>query len=211
MFGGTFDPVHYGHLRTAHELLLGAELAEVRFIPCADPPHRDVPVAAADLRVAMVRAATADHPGFVVDERELHRQGPSYSVDTLGSLRADFAERPLCLLLGMDAFLGLPQWHRWEEILALSHLVVAHRPGWRAPTEGAIHDLLQARRCLEPRELRLSQFGRIHVMPVTQLEIASTNLREMVRSGNDPKYLTPDSVRAIIEESNCYAENSSRQ
>ena len=106
-------------------------------MPCGTPPHREAPIAPDDLRVAMVRAATAGLNGFVVDERELSRGGPSYSVDTLAALRAEHPRKSIALIIGMDAFLGLPKWHRWEELLDLAHIVVAHRPGWRAPDIGA--------------------------------------------------------------------------
>lgn len=129
IFGGMFDPIHYGHLRTAFELLQSLDLEEVRFIPCGDPPHRADTFADAAFRLHMVRLATMAEPGFTVDDRELRRQGPSYSVDTLASLRGEFPGRSLCLITGMDAFLGLPGWHRWDEILDFAHIVVAHRPG----------------------------------------------------------------------------------
>jgi nicotinate-nucleotide adenylyltransferase len=133
IFGGTFDPIHFGHLRTAFELLQALRLHEMRFMPAGNPPHREVTVASAPVRLAMVQAATQGQPGFVVDDREIRREGLSYSVDTMRTLRADFPDHSLCLIVGMDAFLGLPKWHQWRELLDLAHLVVAHRPGWRAP------------------------------------------------------------------------------
>ena len=104
VFGGTFDPIHYGHLRTAFELLQELRLSEVRFMPCGTPPHRGTPIADAELRVRMVELATEAQHGFVVDDRELQREGPSYSVDTLAALRAEYPTRSLCLIVGMDAF-----------------------------------------------------------------------------------------------------------
>ncbi len=138
VFGGTFDPIHCGHLRTAFELWQELQLAEVRFLPTGTPPHRDQLYASPELRLKMVQAAVADQPSFVVDDREVRRSGVSYSVDTLTELRREYPHRSLCLLLGMDAFLGLPHWHRWRELLTLAHIVVAHRPGWRAPTTGPL-------------------------------------------------------------------------
>src|SRR5450631_2582982 len=113
LFGGTFDPIHYGHLRTSFELWQALRLAQVRFLPTGNPPHREVPLAAPELRLEMVRVAVAGISAFVVDDREIRRTGISYSVDTLIDLRREFPERSLCLLLGMDAFLGMPNWHRW--------------------------------------------------------------------------------------------------
>ncbi len=208
IFGGTFDPIHYGHLRTAFELLQTLHLDEVRFVPCGDPPHRGLTFAPAALRLDMVRLATRDEPGFVVDDRELHREGPSYSIDTLASLREEFPRHSLCLITGMDAFLGLPTWHRWEEILDFAHIVVAHRPGWRAPGDGALGALLEQRRTRAPREVHESLRGLIVVHQVTQLEIASTEIRSLVADGYDPRYLMPDSVREVIMESSCYSRPS---
>ena len=205
LFGGTFDPIHNGHLRTAFELLQALKLGEVRFMPTGNPPHRDSTLADAAQRLAMVRAAVADQPGFTVDDREVRRTGLSYSVDTLTELRAEFPQRPLCLLLGMDAFLGLPNWHRWKEILELAHVVVAHRPGWKAPTQGPLGEAMVDRGTGGIRDLHGSKAGRIYVHAVTQLEISSTELRQLIAAGGDPRYLVPDSVRAVLRELGCYA------
>jgi len=205
LFGGTFDPIHNGHLRTAFELLQALKLSELRFLPTGNPPHRDQTQADASQRLAMVRAAVADQPGFTVDDREVRRTGLSYSVDTLAELRAEYPQRPLCLLLGMDAFLGLPNWHRWKEILELAHVVVAHRPGWKAPTQGPLGEVMVDRGTGGIRDLHGSKGGRIYVHAVTQLEISSTELRQQIAAGGDPRYLVPDSVRAVLRELGCYA------
>jgi nicotinate-nucleotide adenylyltransferase len=205
LFGGTFDPIHYGHLRTAFELWQSLKLSEVRFLPTGSPPHREQPVAPAELRLEMVRAATAGQAPFVVDDREVRRTGVSYSVDTLIELRTEFVDRSLCLLLGMDAFLGLPDWHRWRDILDLAHVVVAHRPGWKAPAMGPLGEVMVDRGTGSVRDLHERPAGRIYVHAVTQLEISSTELRQLISTGRDPRYLVPDEVRAIIEKTHCYA------
>jgi nicotinate-nucleotide adenylyltransferase len=210
VFGGTFDPIHFGHLRTAFELMQVLALGELRFVPAGAPPHRDVPLAEAEVRLAMVRAAIGDQPGFTVDDREVRRGGPSYTVVTLDELRAETASRPLVLAVGMDAFLGLPTWHRWREILQLAHVAVAHRPGWRAPTSGVLGELLQASGTDRAGDLHESAAGRIFVHPVTQLEISSTDLRNIILSGRDPRYLVPDAVRDIIRETGCYTRMTTR-
>jgi len=210
VFGGTFDPIHFGHLRTAFELQQALGLSELRFVPAGSPPHRDVPLADAALRLAMVEAAIADQPGFTVDDREVRRTGPSYTVVTLGELRAEAPRRPLCLVVGMDAFLGLPLWHRWRDLLALAHVAVAHRPGWRAPTDGALGELLAERGTSRIADLHEQEAGRIIVHPVTQLEISSTDLRNIIVSGRDPRYLVPDAVRDIIRETGCYSRRTTR-
>jgi nicotinate-nucleotide adenylyltransferase len=204
IFGGTFDPIHYGHLRTAFELLEALSLDEVRFMPAGNPPHRDPPQADAALRAAMVQAAVAGQTGFLVDDRELNRAGPSYSVDTLASLRAEFADRPLCLIIGMDAFRGLPKWYHWREILDLAHIVVAHRPGWRVPESGPLQQLVREQGTARSQDLHRVPNGHVYVHAVTQLEISSTDLRALIRAGHDPKYLIPDKVRELIRARRCY-------
>ena len=206
IFGGTFDPIHYGHLRTALELKQRLDLDAVHFVPCAKPPHRTAPMTDGALRLRMVEAAIRDEAGFVADSRELARAGLSYTIDTLGSFRAEFGDRSLCLLLGMDAFLGLVEWHRWRELPMLAHIVVAHRPGWEAPKSGALGELLRERRPPSVDELATTRAGFVHVQPVTQLEISSTDLRDSLRAGRDPQFLVPDSVRQIILDTECYAE-----
>ncbi len=204
VFGGTFDPIHYGHLRSAFELKQAMCFDEVRFLPCGDPPHRGETIASAELRHRMVRVAIEDQSGFVADDRELKRDGPSYTFDTLTSLRAEFPDRSLGLIIGMDAFLDLPSWHRWTEILDFAHIVVAHRPGWRAPDIGVLGELLNERGTLRVDDLHESDHGRIHIHAVTQLEISSTEIRELVAAGRDPRFLLPDAVREVIASSGCY-------
>ncbi len=208
IFGGTFDPIHFGHLRTAFELLQALRLSEMRFMPAGNPPHREITVAEPEERLAMVQAATQGQPGFTVDDREIRREGLSYSVDTMRTLRADFPDRSLCLVVGMDAFLGLPKWHQWRELLELAHLVVAHRPGWRAPSMGPLGELLVDRGTGRIGDLHESRAGCIYIHAVTQLEISSTELRKMIAAGRDPRYLMPDAVRAIIEQTGCYRRSS---
>jgi nicotinate-nucleotide adenylyltransferase len=205
IFGGTFDPIHFGHLRPAFELSQALKLAEVRFLPAGNPPHRQTTLASAEVRLAMVKAAVAGEKRFVVDDREIRRTGASYSVDTLTELRGEFPERSLCLMLGMDAFLGLPNWHRWRDILDLAHVVVWHRPGWKAPVHGPLGEVMVDRGTGSIRELHEQKAGRIYIHAVTQLEIASTQLRQVIVSGTDPRYLVPDEVRKIIVETGCYA------
>lgn len=204
IFGGTFDPIHYGHLRTAFELLQALRLNEIRFMPAGNPPHREATAASAEVRLAMVQAATADQHGFNVDDREMRREGLSYSVDTMRTLRADFPDHSLSLIVGMDAFLGLPKWHQWRELLELAHLVVAHRPGWRAPSMGPLGELLVDRGTGRINDLHESLAGCIYIHAVTQLEISSTEVRKLIAAGRDPRYLMPDAVRAIIDQTGCY-------
>jgi nicotinate-nucleotide adenylyltransferase len=208
LFGGTFDPIHYGHLRTAYELWQSLRLAQVRFLPTGNPPHRESSLASTELRVQMVQAAIAGNEAFVVDDRETRREGLSYSVDTLLDLRREFPDRSLCLLLGMDAFLGMPHWHRWRDIFDLAHVVVAHRPGWKAPITGPLGEVMVDRGTGSVRDLHGATAGRVYVHAVTQLEISSTELRQLILAGRDLRYLVPDAVRELIAASGCYAQHT---
>ena len=207
IFGGTFDPVHYGHLRPALELREQLRLGEVRFIPAAQPPHRGTPTASSGQRLVMLQRAVAGIAGFTIDERELQRSGPSYMVDTLRSLRNEVGERPLVLLLGLDAFLGLPGWHQWQELTSLAHIAVATRPGWereQLQARAELHELLALHGSDDPVVLRQSRAGRIVMAPVTPLAISATMIRERLREGFSVRFLLPDDVLSYIEEKRLY-------
>lgn len=205
IFGGTFDPIHVGHLRTAHELMTALELAEVRFVPSRIPPHRPPAVAPEALRLRMLEAALEGLPGFRVDGRELRRAGPSYMVDTLASLREEVGAQPLCLILGLDAFLGLPTWHRWRELPDLAHIVVARRPGVAQGMEGEAGELLRARATTDRHDLARSPAGCVLLRDVTQLDISSSAIRSLVAAGGDPRFLVPDPVLELIAKTHIYA------
>lgn len=204
ILGGTFDPIHYGHLRTALDVMQSLQLAEVRFIPLRNPPHRDQPFTPAEHRLAMVQAAIAEQSGFRVDTRELEREGTTYTIDTLHSLRKELGGTPLCLLLGTDAFLGLPNWHRPQEILELAHLVVMQRPGETEPHSAPLDRLMEGRHADSAEELKAAPGGRILFQTVTQLEISATEIRKMIQRGNSPRYLLPEPVLEIISRKGLY-------
>ncbi len=205
IFGGTFDPVHFGHLRPALELQQALEIEQVHLLPCRVPPHRPQPLLAAAHRLTLLRLAIADEPGLAIDTRELQREGPSYMVDTLNSLRAEHGERPLCLALGMDALTGLDRWHRWEQILQLCHLVVMQRPEAQWPRDGVLAERLAPLRVAEVAPLRLHPAGAVLTLPVTQLEISATRIRELLAAGRSARYLLPAAVLERIEQENWYA------
>ena len=206
IFGGSFDPVHYGHLRPALEVLEALSLDSMRFIPSSRPPHREAPQASPAMRLAMLKAGIADEPRFQVDDRELKRATPSYTFDTLAELKTEYPRDRLVLMVGLDAFLGFTTWHRWKEILELAHLVVAHRPGSALDARGDIAMLVQEREADDAQALLDREAGHIMLLPVTQLEISSSRLREMVAHGADIRYLVPEAVRRVIQDSHCYAE-----
>jgi len=199
LFGGTFDPIHYGHLRPALDVMQAANLHEVRFIPNRVPPHRDSPVRSDQQRLELVRLAIDDTPGFVLDQRELKREGPSYMVDTLMSLKQDFSESSLCLILGMDAFNGLPQWHRWREILELCHLIVTSRPGSELPDFAGQADI-QRKISADPKCLRERPVGQILLQSVTQLDISASLIRHLLSNQQSTQFLLPEAVREKLEQ-----------
>ena len=204
IFGGTFDPIHFGHLRTALEVYQEMGLDEVRLIPCRQPPHRGSPQASAGQRLAMLEAAIQRQPGLVVDQRELHREGPSSTVMTLSSLREELADTPLCLIIGKDAFAALHTWWHWREILELAHIVVVERPGHETELGGEEARLLEQRGTDTPQALRRKPAGYIAVQPVTPLEISATSIRTMLGQGKSPRYLLPDVVLDIIDTEGLY-------
>lgn len=205
VFGGMFDPIHYGHLRTAHELFELLDLEAIAFLPAGDPPHRAAPLADAATRLAMVHAAVEGDARFLVDDRELRRLGPSYTVLTLEELRAERGRQPIALIMGMDAFAGLDGWHRAQELIGLAHLVIAVRPGSQPPSNGLAATLLRDRRCTEPRRLSGAPAGLVYVNTGTQLDVSSSAVRGVVAAGRDPRYLMPEAVRRIIVARGSYA------
>ena len=205
IYGGTFDPVHYGHLRTALEVSEALNLAELRFVPCQIPPHRGAPGASAPQRLRMLEAALADaEPHMRIDRRELERPGPSYMVDTLESLRKELGDAPLALIVGMDAFLGLSRWHRWKALFDLAHLVVMRRPGYRPEMPGQLRGVVEDRVTDRPEVLWDSQAGRVHYVTVTQLEISASQIRQLIAKGRSARYLTPDAVLDVIRAERLY-------
>ncbi len=205
VFGGTFDPVHFGHLRPLLEVRQALALDEVRLIPCFIPPHRDAPGASAEQRLAMLQLAASETPGFVVDPRELQRGGPSYMVDTLLSLRDEQgADQALCLILGVDAFAALDSWHQWQDLIALAHIVVMQRPGGQLPKTGAVAELMEHAQTLDVSELQQRAAGRVYFQSVTQLDVSATAIREQLVHGRDVRFLMPDSVRHYIETQGLY-------
>lgn len=208
ILGGTFDPVHCAHLRLALEAreLLGLE--RVRLIPVGSPPHRDRPASDAVHRLAMVNCAVAGLEGFEVDAGEVYDAAPSYTVHTLLRLRAELgAERPLVLLMGADAFLGLESWHRWQELFGLAHIGVATRPGFELGGSGLseiLADELVRRACTDAAALRTAPAGLVMPFPITPLTISATAIRAAFQHGRSARFLLPESVLDYIEQHNLY-------
>ncbi|WP_235609716.1 nicotinate-nucleotide adenylyltransferase [Azospira sp. I13] len=209
IFGGTFDPIHHGHLRLAQEAVEHLALDQVLWIPAGQPPHREMPAAGPEQRLAMVRCAVADNPAFAVDGAEVFSQEKSYTVLTLERLRQERgAATPLVLLTGADAFAGLPTWHRWRDILELAHVAVVYRPGFSIDPAALPAELateFQARRCA-PGELAQRPGGGIVTFPMTPLAISATQIRQLLAAGRSPRYLLPEAVFAYIRAQQLYLQ-----
>lgn len=194
ILGGTFDPIHFGHLRTALEIQQAFDLTEVRLVPCFQPVHRKLPTASPEHRLAMARCAIEGESTLKVDDCEIQRKGPSYTIDTLEEIQRTSKEASLYLIIGIDALLGFTSWHRWEAILELAHLIVAHRPQYQLPKTGIIADLIK-------------QPGKMTLHPVTPLEISATDIRKQIAMARNPRYLLPDSVCEYIQQHGVYSIN----
>lgn len=213
VFGGTFDPVHFGHLRLAEEAVDRLGLAGVRWIPAGRPALRDTPSVAAAERLAMVRLAIAGNPRFSLDPAEVETASPSFTVPTLERLRQDAAcggERPLVLLVGNDAFAGLTAWHRWEHLFELAHVAVAHRPGYPIDVDNlppTLAGVFRQRSIDDPAGLAKSPSGRIVSFAMTPLDISATRIRGALSKGDSVRYLLPDAVIEYIRQQCFYQEN----
>lgn len=214
ILGGTFDPIHHGHLRLAQEALEQCNLAGVRFIPSGMPPHRNTPYAGAQHRLAMTRLALQGNPAFALDEREIHRTDPCYTVDTLTELRAELGtQQPLCLLMGGDAFLLLHTWHEWERLFELAHIVVMQRPGRNVDMQIAdAHPGLRSRYHRHVRSstdaLRTAPAGAVLVRDMPALQISATDIRARCAAGKNIHYLLPDAVADYIHLHHLYIQHA---
>lgn len=211
ILGGTFDPIHHGHLRLAEEAREQCALSSVRIIPSGTPPHRYAPHASAEHRLAMVRLALQGNTALVLDEREIHRTDPCYTVDTLTSLRSELGtEQPLCLLMGGDAFLQLHTWHEWKKLFELTHIVVVQRAGRPlgnaiGNADAALQAEYRARLAPSMRALRESPAGVILVVDMPALDISATSIRERCAAGRSIRYLVPNEVADYIQSHHLYA------
>jgi len=205
ILGGTFDPVHFGHLRPALEIQQALGLDEVRLVPSHVPAHRSQPHASPQQRLAMLNAAVDGDPAFTVDSREYEREGPSYTLDTLQSLRAELAGTSICLLLGMDAFREFASWHRWREIPDYSHLVVMTRQGVPPPERGELADFISLHRVADAAPLKSRASGLLLFHGVSRLEISGTQIRKLLAGGQRADFLLPEGVLRLIRSEGLYS------
>lgn len=205
ILGGTFDPVHYGHLRAAVEVREKLGLGDVHMLPSANPPHRPAPATSAEHRLAMLQGAISCQEYLVADDCEMRRSGPSYMVDTLAEFREQSPNDPLVLIIGQDAANGLDSWHRWKHLFELAHIAVMCRPGATSTYRGDLEAEMHKRRVKDPAALTRSPAGCAIAVEITQLEISSTAIREKAAAGLSLLYLAPPPVIEYIREHGLYA------
>lgn len=203
LFGGTFDPIHFGHLRAALEIKEALQLEEMRLIPAHHPPHRTSPIASPKDRLKMSRIA-AKKSGLVVDAQEMRRDGPSYSIDTLMALRKRYPETSFCMVVGLDAFLGLPSWYQWEKLIQLTNIVVMHRTGLTLPKTGFLQDLLSKHTLNAGEKITNFPHGRIITQIITTLDISASQIRDIIQQQKSPDFLLPEKVWQYIRDHELY-------
>lgn len=197
LYGGTFDPLHCAHLRLAWEASEQLQPDTVHLLPAAVPPHRPQPLADAPTRLRWLQMALTGVPGFRADARELHRPGPSYTVDTLREWRAEIGpEQPLIWLIGADALGGLARWHQADQLFELAHFAVLRRPG--VPAEAALRQQYATRACA-PTALRSRPAGGVCWLDNSVLDISATALRQRLANGGSARFLVPESIRAEVD------------
>lgn len=208
ILGGTFNPIHYGHLRMAQELADGLGMDEVKFIPSANPPHKDSVTVSAEHRAAMVKLAIADNPKFSIDELELRRDSASYTIDTLISLRETLGNNTaLCLMMGSDAFVKLNTWHRWQELLDYAHIILVQRPNQGKPQEklpDELQTLLREHYAEDVSELSKTNAGLINMQAISAQDISATQIRNAIKHQQSVKYLAPNEVIEYIQQHRLY-------
>ncbi|HVE51444.1 MAG TPA: nicotinate-nucleotide adenylyltransferase [Casimicrobiaceae bacterium] len=214
IFGGRFDPVHYGHLHAAIDVRDALELVELRLLPARDPPHRGTPSATPAQRLAMLELALTEFPVLAIDARELSRTGKSYTIETLEELRAEMPTRAIVLVMGVDTFAALPSWHRWMELVDFAHIAVVTRPGASLDDvlRGPLVQLWQNRQSESRVQLETSPAGAIFRVAVTPYAISATALRRALARGRagieEVRGLLPAAVLSYIETHHLYATGS---
>jgi len=199
IFGGTFDPVHYGHIKPALSIKQTLNLSQLRFVPNHNPPHREQPWLSAQQRVSLLEIALSDFPDVVIDEREISRTGPSFMVDTLKSVRGDFPDESLCLIIGMDAYISISTWFQWQSLFELCHLVVTTRPGFdekqvAAQMSAEDYQFLASRIVQDANVFSMHDTGKILLKSVPQLNISSTQIRAKLLNNEDVSDWIPEQV-----------------
>lgn len=205
ILGGTFDPVHNGHLAIAYSLINQLSCEQIQFIPCRHPPHRQEPTTTPLHRLTMLQLATKHLPQFYINEIELRREGPSYMVDTLTELNQELPHAALGLIVGVDVLTKFNTWHRWQSILQLAHLIVVNRPDYELPHEHWLQSLLQQHRCDQHEQLISQKNGYIYFHDMPPNFTSASNIRRLLQEGEDITNEVPSNVAAYISQNHLYS------
>lgn len=208
LFGGTFDPIHQGHITLATQLLAQLPLESIQLIPCHQSPLRQLPIASDADRLAMIQLACHGQAGLSVNPLELQQAKPSYTVDTLERLREQQPQRPWCFILSMDAFSCFNRWHQWQHILKLAHLIVVNRPGFTLPQQDWIQSLLAERQVTDFKYIKEQVAGKILLQEIKALDISATQIRQLLQQGKDIGGLVPTPVQHYIQQHTLYQKPS---
>lgn len=202
--GGTFDPIHFGHLRPALEIQQALNLQSLYLLPNYIAPHKEKTLATTEQRVEMVKLAIQDTPEIQINTQELLRSSPSYTIDTLKLLRQQHPDTPICFIMGMDSLINFDSWYQYQDILNYCHLVVSHRPGWDPTFNEVVTDLLTQHQIQDPGLIHRSLAGCIYFQSTSQLAISSSQIRQLLATKQSINFLTPQSVCTYIKEQHCY-------
>ena len=204
ILGGTFDPIHLGHIKIAEFILQKCALQKIIFIPCNIPAHRHKPVATPEQRLAMIKLAIEKHPNFILDDREIKRAGKSFMLNTLKSLKQDYPENPLILIMGFDTFVQFNTWYQWEKLMDYTHLVVINRPGVKIELPIVIKNLLQNIEVFDPQVLTTKQNGLIYQSHIDPIPVSATQIRQQLHNNQTPIDTLPENVYNYIRNKRLY-------
>ena len=202
--GGTFDPIHFGHLRPALEIQQALNLQSLYLMPNYIAPHKEKSLANTQQRIDMVKLAIQETPELQLNTQELLRSTPSYTIDTLKLLRQQYPETPICFIMGMDSLINFDSWYQYQEILDYCHIVVSHRPGWDPTFNEVVSALLTKHQIQNPALLHSALAGHIYFQSTSQLAISSSHIRDLLAEKRSINFLTPQSVCTYIKEQHCY-------
>ncbi len=202
--GGTFDPIHFGHLRPALEIQQALNLQSLYLLPNYIAPHKEKSLANTQQRIEMVKLAIQETPELQLNTQELLRSTPSYTIDTLKLLRQQYPETPICFIMGMDSLINFDSWYQYQEILDYCHIVVSHRPGWDPTFNEVVSALLTKHQIQNPALLHSALAGYIYFQSTSQLAISSSQIRDLLAAKRSINFLTPQSVCTYIKEQHCY-------
>lgn len=205
LLGGTFNPIHFGHLNLANCLVDYLQVESVRMIPCAIPPHRETPSVSAEQRLAMLQLAIDDHPLLTSDDLELRKSTPSYSIETVQQIRQQVGkETPLFFCIGMDSLLTIDSWHHWQQLLDYCHLAICPRPGYKLPIKGHLAEWIEQNLCDDIERVKTLAQGCLHLCKIPLKDISSTAIRDSIKCAQSIDHLTPKSVVNFITKHSLY-------